>query len=107
MIIFFIPHTERNKEMIIFLIRRVDHGLYSNLESVFSRHTFGMRFPIDVLFVNADGSVIKIVERMGAWRMAGSLQACVTVLACRSSRAPARVSGASALMSSSIARSGS
>ena len=44
-----------------------------------SVHTFGMRFPIDVLFVSADGSVIKIVERMSAWRMAGSLQACVTV----------------------------
>lgn len=44
-----------------------------------SVHTFGMRFPIDVLFMNADGSVIKIVERMGAWRMAGSLQACITV----------------------------
>jgi uncharacterized membrane protein (UPF0127 family) len=44
-----------------------------------SVHTFGMRFPIDVLFVSADGNVIKIVERMGAWRMAGSLQACITV----------------------------
>ena len=44
-----------------------------------SVHTIGMRFPIDVLFMNADGSVIKIVERMGAWRMAGSLQACITV----------------------------
>ena len=44
-----------------------------------SVHTFGMRFPIDVLFVSADGSVIKIVEELGAWRMAGSLQACITV----------------------------
>jgi uncharacterized membrane protein (UPF0127 family) len=42
-------------------------------------HTFGMRFPIDVLFVAADGCVIKIVERLGAWRMAASLQACITV----------------------------
>jgi uncharacterized protein len=44
-----------------------------------SVHTFGMRFPIDVLFVGADGCVIKIVEQLGAWRMAGSLQACITV----------------------------
>lgn len=44
-----------------------------------SVHTFGMRFPIDVLFVGADGNVIKIVEELGAWRMAGSLQACITV----------------------------
>jgi uncharacterized membrane protein (UPF0127 family) len=42
-------------------------------------HTFGMRFPIDVLFVGADGSVIKIVEQLRAWRMAASLQACITV----------------------------
>jgi len=42
-------------------------------------HTFGMRFPIDVLFVGADGCVIKIVEQLGAWRMAASLQACITV----------------------------
>jgi uncharacterized protein len=42
-------------------------------------HTFGMRFPIDVLFIGADGCVIKIVEQLGAWRMAGSLQACITV----------------------------
>ena len=42
-------------------------------------HTFGMRFPIDVLFVAADGCVIKIVEQLGAWRMAASLQACITV----------------------------
>ena len=44
-----------------------------------SVHTFGMRFPIDVLFVAADGCVIKIVEQLGAWRMAGSLQACIAV----------------------------
>ena len=42
-------------------------------------HTLGMGFPIDVLFVGADGCVIKIVEQLGAWRMAGSLQACITV----------------------------
>jgi hypothetical protein len=42
-------------------------------------HTFGMRFPIDVLFISADGSVLKVVEQLGAWRMAASLQACITV----------------------------
>lgn len=42
-------------------------------------HTFGMRFPIDVLFVDADGSVMKIVERLRSWRMAAALQACITV----------------------------
>lgn len=44
-----------------------------------SVHTFGMRFPIDVLFLGPDGGVLKIVERLRSWRIAGSLQACFTV----------------------------
>jgi hypothetical protein len=42
-------------------------------------HTFGMRFPIDVLFVGPDGCVVKIVEQLRSWRVAGALQACITV----------------------------
>lgn len=42
-------------------------------------HTCGMRFPIDVLFMDADGCVIKIVEDLAAWRIAASLKACITV----------------------------
>jgi uncharacterized protein len=42
-------------------------------------HTIGMQFPIDVIFVASDGLVVKIVERLGAWRMAGALRASVTV----------------------------
>jgi uncharacterized membrane protein (UPF0127 family) len=42
-------------------------------------HTIGMRFPIDVLFVAADGSVVKIVEQLRTWRVAGALHACITV----------------------------
>lgn len=42
-------------------------------------HTVGMQFPIDVLFVDRAGRVVKIVERLGAWRMAAALGACVTV----------------------------
>ena len=42
-------------------------------------HTCGMRFPIDVLFVARDGCVLKIVERLAAWRIAGSLRAIATV----------------------------
>ena len=42
-------------------------------------HTIGMQFPIDVLFVNRDGRVVKIVERLGTWRIAAALRACVTV----------------------------
>jgi uncharacterized membrane protein (UPF0127 family) len=42
-------------------------------------HTIGMRFPIDVLFVAADGCVVKIVEQLRTWRIAGALQARITV----------------------------
>ena len=33
-------------------------------------HTWFMRFPIDVVFVARDGRVLKIVERLRAWRIA-------------------------------------
>jgi uncharacterized protein len=42
-------------------------------------HTFGMQFPIDVLFVGRDGQVMKIVEHLEAWRIAVALRASVTV----------------------------
>jgi uncharacterized protein len=42
-------------------------------------HTIGMKFPIDVLFVTGDGRVVKIVERLGAWRIAGAIRASITV----------------------------
>jgi uncharacterized protein len=42
-------------------------------------HTCFMRFPIDVIFVARDGRVLKIVEHLTAWRIAGSLRARATV----------------------------
>jgi uncharacterized membrane protein (UPF0127 family) len=33
-------------------------------------HTFGMRFPIDVVFVRRNGEVVKIRERVMPWRVA-------------------------------------
>ncbi|MGC4027964.1 MAG: DUF192 domain-containing protein [Steroidobacteraceae bacterium] len=39
-------------------------------------HTFGMTFPIDVLFCDADGRIVKIVERIPPWRMARHPGAC-------------------------------
>ena len=38
-------------------------------------HTFGMRFPIDVLFVARDGRVVKRVVSMQARRIAAALRA--------------------------------
>jgi len=42
-------------------------------------HTFFMRFAIDVMFVDRDGRVLKVVRNLRAWRMAGSLRAYVTI----------------------------
>jgi uncharacterized membrane protein (UPF0127 family) len=53
------------------------HGLA--LAPCSSVHTFFMRFPIDIVFVARDGRVLKIVERLGAWRIAGSLRAFATI----------------------------
>jgi len=38
-------------------------------------HTFGMKFAIDVLFLNRRRKVVKIRPNMGKWRMALSLRA--------------------------------
>lgn len=44
-----------------------------------SVHTFFMRFPIDIVFVNRDGTVRKIVRNVRPWRIAGSLGAYATI----------------------------
>jgi uncharacterized membrane protein (UPF0127 family) len=42
-------------------------------------HTFWMRFAIDVAFVDASGTVKKVVEGLGPWRMAGALFASTAI----------------------------
>jgi uncharacterized membrane protein (UPF0127 family) len=42
-------------------------------------HTFWMRFPIDVAFVDSSGRVKKVVEGLGPWRMAGALFASTAI----------------------------
>ena len=37
-----------------------------------SVHTAGMRRPIDVVFLDADLRVVKVVRRLRPWRMAGA-----------------------------------
>jgi uncharacterized membrane protein (UPF0127 family) len=44
-----------------------------------SIHTFFMQFPIDVAFVARDGRVLRLRERMGAWRIAGAWRAFAAV----------------------------
>lgn len=38
-------------------------------------HTLGMRFPIDVLFLDAEGVIVKCVSQLRPFRLAGSRQA--------------------------------
>ena len=42
-------------------------------------HTFFMRFPSDVVFVDREGRVTKITPELTPWRLAGSLRAFATV----------------------------
>ena len=38
-------------------------------------HTFFMRFPIDIAFVNREGTVIKVCHSVRPWRIAAALRA--------------------------------
>ncbi|HUS07813.1 MAG TPA: DUF192 domain-containing protein [Bryobacteraceae bacterium] len=38
-------------------------------------HTFGMKFPIDVVFLNKKRKILKVRRDMGKWRMALCLRA--------------------------------
>jgi uncharacterized protein len=42
-------------------------------------HTFFMKFPIDIVFVQRDGRVRKVCERVPARRLAGSLRAFAVI----------------------------
>ena len=35
-------------------------------------HTFGMRFPVDAVFVARDGRVVKVCEALPPWRLSGA-----------------------------------
>lgn len=47
-------------------------------------HTWLMRFPIDVVFIDADGVVLKVIERLRPWRVSPRVpgaDACLELLA--------------------------
>src|SRR6188508_770896 len=48
-------------------------GLF--IEPTWSVHTWFMRFPIDVVFLDRDLTVLKIRRHMGPWRMAARFRA--------------------------------
>lgn len=53
----------------------LDHRSALILRPCFAVHTAFMRFPIDVLFVNREGTVVKVVRNLVAWRIAGAFGA--------------------------------
>ncbi|WP_218143620.1 DUF192 domain-containing protein [Halopseudomonas yangmingensis] len=47
-----------------------EHGMFfRNCKSI---HMFGMRFPIDAIFLDASGRVLKVVHELQPWRCAAS-----------------------------------
>lgn len=44
-----------------------------------SVHMFFMRFPIDVVFLDRDRRVVRVVERLRPWRVAGARRAAAAL----------------------------
>lgn len=44
-----------------------------------SVHTFGMRYPIDVVFVDSSHTVVKVVEGLKPWRLAAARGAAYVI----------------------------
>lgn len=59
---------------------RMEDGQGLLIKPCSSIHMFFMKFPIDVLFLTKDGSVIKIVKRLRPWKLSGCWFGCHMVL---------------------------
>ncbi len=55
-----------------------DRGLY--IEGCNSIHTFGMKFAIDVVFLDSDGVVLKVDTRVNPWRVRGPVRGAKSVV---------------------------
>ena len=54
-----------------------DQGFW--LEPCNSIHSFAMRYALDVVFLDADGHIVKLVENLNPWRVAAAIPARVTL----------------------------
>ena len=59
--------------------RRLESGEGLLLKPAPSVHTFFMRFPIDAVFLDRDGSVLKVRSNLRPWRVAGARGAHATL----------------------------
>jgi uncharacterized membrane protein (UPF0127 family) len=55
-----------------------EYGLW--LEPCNGIHTFGMRFPIDVLFLDREGRTLRVVSHLRSWRICGPVRKARTVV---------------------------
>lgn len=55
-----------------------DEGLVLFGES--SIHTFFMRFPIDILYLDGDGRVLRVARAMPPWRVGPVVRGCRTIV---------------------------
>lgn len=58
--------------------RRLEPGTAWLLAPCRQVHTFGMRFPIDVLFCDARWQVLELLDQLEPWRIAGHAAARAT-----------------------------
>ncbi len=56
----------------------VEQGLW--IKPCNSIHTFGMRFPIDVVFLNEEGRVVKVISEINPCRVVLPVTSAVSVL---------------------------
>ena len=54
-----------------------DQGYW--LDPCNSVHTFGMGYPLDVIFLDTAGLIIKVAENLRPWRIAGAIGARVSL----------------------------
>ena len=60
------------------------------LIDTFSIHTFFMRFSLDLLYIDADGVVVKVVRNIAPWRMSWA-RGAQQVIECASGELPGYV----------------
>ena len=70
-----LAHTWRTRLLGLALLPGLDPDEALVIPHCTSVHTFGMRFAIDVVFVDRDWRVVKIVHRLRPWRISGARHA--------------------------------
>jgi uncharacterized protein len=58
---------------------RIESGQAMVLKRCGAIHTWGMRYPIDVLFLDRNWRIVAVKDRIGPWRMTHCLRAAHTV----------------------------